>query len=254
MALDYELLETCRTERDTAFLRFYRMDPPAVTIGRNQQWQHVVSPHRCSEMGWEWARRPTGGGALLHRNEINYAIIAGPGSLGLAANAGFTATLLTILSRLQRMLIRAGIPAAIESGRADTMPPNGRQHGLCGRSLTGYEIGLDGGKLLAAAQFMSQDVVLQHGTVYLHAPVDDGIFWPDDSHGLRARTQRWTSMPLEFQDCGWQESADRLRACFHDTSESGHFAVESWLPPDSLWDRVRRRADTWQREHWDTFR
>ena len=69
MAVDEAILEAVgRTE-------VYSWDPPCVSIGVAQSSQDIDSGCLNSQ-GWEFVRRPTGGRALLHTDEITYAIMA----------------------------------------------------------------------------------------------------------------------------------------------------------------------------------
>ena len=111
MALDAELLDSCVSSPDRAFLRFYRMDPPAVTIGRNQRWRRVVDPAACALHGWDWVRRPTGGGALFHSDEINYMVVAGRDVLSDKGLSGFRGAFTWIVEAMAEVLPgRSGCP------------------------------------------------------------------------------------------------------------------------------------------------
>ena len=58
-------------------LRFYAWDPPCVSLGRNQPVAGV-DLDRCAALGYDVVRRPTGGRAILHTDEMTYSIIASP--------------------------------------------------------------------------------------------------------------------------------------------------------------------------------
>ena len=58
-------------------LRFYAWAPPCVSLGRNQTLRRV-DPARCAALGYDIVRRPTGGRAILHTDELTYSLIAAP--------------------------------------------------------------------------------------------------------------------------------------------------------------------------------
>ena len=58
-------------------LRFYAWAPPCVSMGRNQKVAEVDSA-RCAARGYGIVRRPTGGRAILHTDELTYSVIAAP--------------------------------------------------------------------------------------------------------------------------------------------------------------------------------
>jgi lipoate-protein ligase A len=147
MAIDCEMAHLCAASPQRAIFRLYWMDPPAVTIGRHQRWRDVVDPEECRRRGWDWARRPTGGGALLHRSEINYAVAASREAF--AGGDTFRAAFAQIMSGLRDALERLGSRPVLSLGRTGGSVPfrqagQSPAHGLCERSLTRYEITVDG--------------------------------------------------------------------------------------------------------------
>ena len=58
-------------------LRFYAWTPPCVSMGRNQKVAEVDAA-RCAARGYGIVRRPTGGRAILHTDELTYSVIAAP--------------------------------------------------------------------------------------------------------------------------------------------------------------------------------
>jgi lipoate-protein ligase A len=192
MAIDAHLLSLAESLGGVVF-RLYRMTPPAVTIGMHQRWGRVVDETTCRTRGWDWVRRPTGGGALLHKEEINYAIIAPRGAIAPIGPGEFRGVFGTIGTALSRSLEDMGLGAQLR-----TKQRTGRlsQHGLCGRSMTLSEVGIGDKKIIAAAQLITPRGILQHGTIYLRSPQVSDRFWPEMSD--RADTsevdQRWAEL------------------------------------------------------------
>ncbi len=58
-------------------IRFYGWKPSAVSIGYFQSLENEVDLKRCGELGFDFIRRRTGGGAVYHDNagEITYSVI-----------------------------------------------------------------------------------------------------------------------------------------------------------------------------------
>ncbi len=207
MAIDAALIEQAR-QQSTIFVRCYRMHPPAVTIGRHQKWARVIDEGRCNDHGWEWARRPTGGGALLHKSEINYAVAAVRGQLAPVGAGEFRAVFCRIAESLAEVMRDFGINPDVNLGEH---PLAGRQHGLCGRSLSGYEISAHGRKLVAAAQLVTPHGVLQHGTIYLQAPTATDSFWPPAEGGESQEVdQRWADLGESVRSQSWRSLASGI--------------------------------------------
>lgn len=248
MAIDSILLSRMNA-RELPLFRVYRMSPPAVTIGRNQRWQRVIDEEVCRPRGWEWSRRPTGGGALLHLNEINYAIVAPRGVLAPQGPGEFRAVFDVIGRALTAALHGMGYEPELRFGDRDDHLP---QHGLCGRSITGNEIALGDRKIIAAAQMITPTGILQHGTIYLHAPGADDRFWPVRSGaGMEEFVQRWTDLGSRFDDREWSAVASEFERGF-----CQNFPVKSM--PCGLthedWTRVGQLSDTWNAADWHKSR
>lgn len=220
MAVDSFLLSRIGMAGVTHF-RTYRMSPSAVTIGRHQRWRRVVDEEACRTRGWDLVRRPTGGGALLHRNEINYAVIAPRGLLAPQGAGEFRALFDVIGHALSSALQEMGYSPELHIGnRSEHIP----QHGLCGRSITGNEIALGERKIIAAAQMITPSGILQHGTIYLRAPDGSDRFWPvtESARDANQFVQRWADLGDRCDTRPWTQVAAEFERGFR-----RHFPAET---------------------------
>ena len=73
MALDEAILMDVVAGNSPPTLRFYAWSPPCLSLGRNQPLGDVdlVS---CHAAGVDVVRRPTGGRAILHTDELTYSV------------------------------------------------------------------------------------------------------------------------------------------------------------------------------------
>ena len=78
MGIDDALLESIRDSKSPPTMRFYRWRPSAVSIGTFQSMEKEVNVQKCNELGVNYIRRITGGGAVYHdfNGEITYSVIA----------------------------------------------------------------------------------------------------------------------------------------------------------------------------------
>ena len=84
MALDLALLEE-HAPGDPPILRDYTWQPAGVTLGCNQG-ASSVDLAACRRLGIGVARRPTGGGAILHEEgEVTFSVVAARSGLGVAS-------------------------------------------------------------------------------------------------------------------------------------------------------------------------
>ncbi len=75
MALDQAIAEACAAGDVPPTLRFYRWQPPAVSLGRHQTLEEIDLDATVAR-GYDIVRRPTGGRAILHTDELTYAVAA----------------------------------------------------------------------------------------------------------------------------------------------------------------------------------
>jgi lipoate-protein ligase A len=157
MERDRRLLAAHRPGDDPV-LRIYRWDPPAVSIGYNQKTEDFAAD-AARTAGFDVVRRPTGGRAILHAEELTYAVVGtSPGPL---FGDSLHAVYMTINRALVAFLADLGLAAEISDGesRADA-------RGLvCFKSAGRYEIGVGGRKLVGSAQRRSGGCFLQHGSI-----------------------------------------------------------------------------------------
>jgi lipoate-protein ligase A len=75
MAVDEAILEGVGRGRSLPTLRLYAWDPACLSLGYAQPFGDVDIPGLRAR-GWEVIRRPTGGRAVLHIEELTYSVIA----------------------------------------------------------------------------------------------------------------------------------------------------------------------------------
>jgi lipoate-protein ligase A len=139
-------------------LRVYRWSPPAVTYGYHQA-KAAFDREAISARGYDLVRRPTGGRAILHAEELTYAVVgASPSSL---FGASLHETYAVINRALLSFLCKLGLTAEVSSGEsaADRKSP------VCFQSAGRYEIRVSGRKLIGSAQRRTGGVFLQHGSI-----------------------------------------------------------------------------------------
>lgn len=51
------------------------MEAPGVSIGRFQSWERINKAGPDETQKLDWVRRPTGGRAVLHHQELTYALV-----------------------------------------------------------------------------------------------------------------------------------------------------------------------------------
>ena len=80
MAVDEAVFRASIHKKAPPTLRFYGWRVPALSIGYFQDYGKEVDREACRKFGVDIVRRPTGGKAVLHEQELTYAVIAGADS------------------------------------------------------------------------------------------------------------------------------------------------------------------------------
>jgi lipoate-protein ligase A len=161
MALDEAILEQVDAGQSQPTLRLYTWQPVCLSLGYAQSFSDVNMPSLAA-MGWDLVRRPTGGRAILHTDEITYSVI------GQSSEPRLSGTILESYRRLAQALLHAlallNVPAiAKETTETASKQPNP----VCFEVPSNYEITVDGKKLLGSAQARRRKGVLQHGALPL---------------------------------------------------------------------------------------
>lgn len=164
MAADMYLMQQCVTEQ-CMYLRLYRWQPAAISIGSLQHAATQLDMACLERDGIEWVRRPTGGRAVLHKEDLTYSCIF-PKSLPGTGNS-VTDTYSLIMQCLVQGLLSLGITPEVHDS-IDPLIKSGRHVKLpCFLAPNRNEIMIQGRKLIGSAQYRSKDAVLQHGSIPL---------------------------------------------------------------------------------------
>jgi lipoate-protein ligase A len=241
MACDHALAESVGRGGGPAVLRLYGWAPPAVSVGYNQPLRDVT--HRLTGMrrsGVDLVRRPTGGGAVLHADEVTYSVAAPLGSplLENGPRAACERIHAAILMGLESLGIRG---LALHAGPSRSRPVGGRRDAaseapapitvalrVCFAAASQSEISWRGRKLVGSAQRRMGSALLQHGSILLAG--DQGrlaALWPE-----AARTGAATLAEAGGRRFGWEEVADAVGRGFE--RELGVVLEESPLEPAEL--------------------
>lgn len=161
MALDQAIAEACAAGEQPPTLRFYRWVPPAISLGRHQHFSDVDT-ETAAELGYDIVRRPTGGRAILHTDELTYSVSAPadePRVQGSVMDAYLRLSNALLVGLHDLGLEADKAPGSVRAG-PDVSP-------ACFEVPSAYEITAGGKKLLGSAQSRRAGYVLQHGSLPL---------------------------------------------------------------------------------------
>lgn len=231
MAIDEAILRAVARGEGLPALRLYAWEPPCVSLGRGQSVEDV-DRHAVDADGCGLVRRPTGGRAILHIDELTYSVIAPEDDPRVSG------TIIESYRRLSRALVRAleilGFEDVVASQKAEN---RGVQGSVCFEVPSDYEITAEGKKLVGSAQMRAQGMVLQHGSIPLRGDIARICpllaSHPDPAH---VRTRATTVERVLGRDVSWAEAAEAVTQGF---AEKLHLCLE----PEGLTEAERALAD-----------
>jgi lipoate-protein ligase A len=194
MAVDEAILTAVVQELSPPTLRFYAWSPWCLSLGRNQPLADVDRV-ACRMAGVDVVRRPTGGRAILHADELTYSVAL------LQGDSRVTSDVVESYRRLSVGLL-AGLRhlgvAAIQA--VGQRKPAADLAAICFETPSDYEITVGGQKLIGSAQWRAQGGVLQHGTLPLHGDLTRIVAYlalPDAEREIQRQGLRLRAITLE---------------------------------------------------------
>ena len=163
MAVDEALLLCVGSRGCPPAVRFFRWRPACLSLGYFQSARRDVDVERCRELGVDIVRRPTGGRAVFHHQEMTYSVAAPDGHPAVAG--GVAAAYRSIAAGLVAGLRRLGADARL----APPLPPGVAlpRSGACFDAAAASEVTVRGRKMVGSAQVRRDGAVLQHGALLL---------------------------------------------------------------------------------------
>jgi lipoate-protein ligase A len=242
MAADEAILESSGRGETPPTLRLYAWSPPCLSLGYAQPLSDVDLA-ALESRGWELVRRPTGGRAILHTDELTYSV-AGPLDEPRLVG-GVLESYRILAAALLRALQLLGIPAQADEKPAAAVPQGAQpnQNPVCFEVPSNYEITVGGKKLIGSAQARRKEGVLQHGSLPLQGDLTrivQALIFPDPQARARAAerllqrattAERVLGRPLD-----WEQAAQAFVQAFAET-------LNLQLLPGDLTPEERQRAE-----------
>lgn len=217
MAVDEALLLSQSQPGSLPVLRLYAWQPACLSLGYAQPYQDA-DLENLEANGWHIVRRPTGGRAILHTDELTYSVIAPEDEPRLAG--GVLESYQRLAAALLLALEKLGIAAQSKENATpiQPQPPHSqnetRINPVCFEAPSNYEIIAGGKKLIGSAQARKKEGVLQHGSLPLHgdlARIVQALRFASESERQQAAQrllQRATTVEFLVQrQVSWQEAA-----------------------------------------------
>lgn len=173
MAIDDWLLQTLEaSDRPQTVVRFYEWEQPTLSLGQHQSVERAADVEFCRARGIDIVHRPTGGRAVLHDQELTYAVVSNDQEIFSVDS--ILSTYRQIAGGLCRGLRRLGVDAVLADSPLHALPapenPLLAKH-PCFNSPSRYELMVGQRKLIGSAQKRLRRSFLQHGSLLLDCDV-----------------------------------------------------------------------------------
>lgn len=165
MAIDEAILrENQRRGRDARpTLRLYGWEKPSISLGYFQNVATEINVGFCTNNNIPIVRRPTGGKAVLHYNDLTYAVIAREDHSLFPEGLLGTYRVISrcIAAGLEKLGVRADM---LQEGRSSE---HADLNAFCFSVPSQYELLVGKRKICGSAQVRSKGVFLQHGSLLM---------------------------------------------------------------------------------------
>ncbi len=154
MAIDTWLLQQHRLGKQPPCLRFYRWSPPALSLGYHQRrypqhWQQLTDI--------DIVRRPTGGRAVLHYQDLTYMIVT----------SKLSGKIIDVYQYLCEFLIQGWRSLGLELNYGDRGKEYLHNPNCLATSTPADLVTTQGQKLIGSALLKQGNYYLQHGSIQL---------------------------------------------------------------------------------------
>jgi lipoyl(octanoyl) transferase len=164
MALDEAVAGAVRADNASPTLRFYEWDVPSVSIGCFQKIGDIDAEY-CRQCNIPFVRRPTGGRAILHGDEITYSFSVKT-KHGLFSS-GLLDSYKKISAAFGKAFLKIGLAPELKllKDNRHKVSEDMRKSPLCFQSVSYGEMSVMSGKIIGSAQKRWPDGLLQQGSI-----------------------------------------------------------------------------------------
>ena len=172
MAVDEAIL-TLFPQLRVPTLRFYSWKRPTLSIGYFQSVKEI-NLQECRRRGYEFVRRPTGGRAVLHDQELTYSVVCSIEILSESVAKSHQILSEALALGLRQLSLQAELTRARKSDSTSA----------CFAAPSWAELTVNGKKVIGSAQMRTKQAILQHGSIPLRLDLDKllGLLTPRSRH------------------------------------------------------------------------
>ena len=237
MAVDEAILESVYTNESPPTLRLYAWEPPCLSLGHAQRLSEA-NLEVLNLNGWHLVRRPTGGRAILHVDELTYSVIAHQSEPRVCG--GVLESYLRLSKALLEALRIMGLNPEANENAANDKPP--KPNPVCFEVPSNYEITVNGKKLIGSAQARRKEGILQHGALPLYGDLTriiTALEFEDNTAQANAKSRLLAHATTIERELGYPPSWEQASRAFQSAFQR---VLNLDLQPGQLTEEETQRA------------
>ncbi len=175
MAVDEAIAAAVTRGDRPAMLRLYGWRPPAVSLGYFQPLDAGIDVAAARARGYDIVRRPTGGRAILHADELTYSVCVRQEAIrgGPSTMESYREISRGVIAGLELLGARTALGDHAGERPARTAADAARP--ICFAKTARCDLQAAGRKVVGSAQVRRDGGVLQHGSIPITIDLEDQI-------------------------------------------------------------------------------
>ena len=162
MAFDEAILRGYERRSSPPTLRIYGWKEPGLSVGYSQDPARELDMELCRKRSMPFVRRITGGGIVLHGNELTYSLVCSKADLNIPARVLSSYKIVSsfLIAFYRTLGIKAAFACDVVKDEVLSAPS-----AICFAAKEKYDIVLGGRKIGGSAQKRTRGVMFQHGSI-----------------------------------------------------------------------------------------
>ena len=262
MAVDEAIAAAVARGDQPPTLRFYGWEPPAVSLGYHQTLDDGIDSEATVQRGYDIVRRPTGGRAILHADELTYSFCVRQDGIrgGQSTMKSYREISRGIIAGLELLGADVSLgadddgPGPNFSGQ-DTFATEGADAAkpICFAKTARCDLQAAGRKVVGSAQVRRHGGILQHGSIPITIDLEDQVAVMPGSDGRVSRQvlagAAMSVSELLGREIGYEELREAVARGFALTF--GIAPDEADLSPEERAEAQRLHAEKYGTDEWN---
>ncbi|MHB8994631.1 MAG: lipoate--protein ligase family protein [Armatimonadota bacterium] len=173
MAVDEAMLEAGVAGLLVPTLRFYAWQPAAVSLGYFQPLDQAISLEEIERRGFGLVRRPSGGRAILHKDELTYSVTVP--DTEVADGKSVMGSYRSISRGIESGLSLLGVGAHLAERKDEERMKAKGLPTVCFAKAAKCDMTVQGRKIVGSAQTRRRGIIMQHGSVPIHIDPEEHL-------------------------------------------------------------------------------